>query len=224
MNPSQINATLDDTEIISQVVSGDTERYQEIVRRYNGYLYKVGKSYGYRHAEIEDLMQETYINAFMNLKKFENRSSFKTWIVRIMLNACYHKKQKAGYKNEQFADYEQTEDMKAIFENRNTETREMVQNNELKRVLENAIHQIPENYRMVFTLRELNGMSVRETAEALKISEGNVKVRFNRSKAMLQNEIKKSYAPEEIFEFNLIYCDAMVDRVMDAVRGLEISK
>ena len=204
MNPSQTNVTLDDIEIISQVVSGNTDRYQEIVRRYNGYLYKVGKSYGYRHAEIEDLMQETYINAYMNLKKFENRSSFKTWIVRIMLNTCYHKAQRAAYKNEEFADHEQAEESEAMFENRNTETREMVQNNELKRVLEDAIHHIPETYRMVFTLRQLNGMSIHETANALKISEGNVKVRFNRSKAMLQNEIKKTYTSAEIFNYSSI--------------------
>lgn len=222
MNPSQTNLALDDMEVISQVISGEVDHYREIVKRYNSYLYKIGKSYGYRHSEIEDLMQETYINAYMNLKKFENRSSFKTWIVRIMLNQCYHKRQKSSYTNEQFADNKLTEDTKAMFENRNTETRNVVQNNELKHVLEGAIERIPEDYRIVFTLRELNGMSVRETAGALQISEGNVKVRLNRAKSMLQNEIKKSYAPEEIFEFNLIYCDAMVDRVMRAVKELEL--
>lgn len=202
MHPSQTNHLLDDIDLISQVISGDTERYQEIVKRYNSYLYKVGKSYRYQHAEIEDLMQETYVNAYMNLKKFENRSSFKTWILRIMLNACYHKGKNAGYKNEHFTDHEFGKSVQTIFQDGNTETRKMVQNSELKHVLEEAMLRIPENYRMVFTFRKLNGMSVRETAEALKISEGNVKVRFNRSKAMLQNEIKKTYTSEEIFEFN----------------------
>jgi RNA polymerase sigma-70 factor (ECF subfamily) len=87
-------------------------------------------------------------------------------------------------------------------------------NKELGRVIENAVHKIPEDYRIVFTLRELNGLNVAETAEALDISEGNVKVRLNRAKGMLQKEIKKMYSPGEIFEFNLIYCDTMVNRVM----------
>jgi RNA polymerase sigma-70 factor (ECF subfamily) len=93
-------------------------------------------------------------------------------------------------------------------------------NKELGRVLENAIHEIREDYRIVFTLRELNGLSVAETAEALDISEGNVKVRLNRAKAMLRSEIEKMYSAEEIFEFNLIYCDSMVEKVMSQIKEI----
>lgn len=222
MDPSHNMSTTDDMATVERVIDGDTECYAEIIRRYNPYLYKVGKSYGFRHAEIEDLLQETYLNAYMNLKKFEHRSAFKTWIVRIMLNECYHRKQKAAYKREQFDDYEQIEDSRPMFKNRNSDTGKMVGNSELKDVLEGAIQRIPENQRVVFTLRELNGMSVRETAESLEISEGNVKVRLNRAKAMLQDEIKKSYSPEEIFEFDLVYCEPLVKRVMAEVRKLDM--
>ena len=103
-----------------------------------------------------------------------------------------------------------------------TNNEKITVNKELGRVLENAIHQIPEDYRVVFSLRELNGLSVAETAEALDISESNVKVRLNRAKAMLQKEIKRMYSPEEIFEFNLIYCDGMVDRVMKKIEEIKI--
>jgi len=99
----------------------------------------------------------------------------------------------------------------------NSSNKEKITNKELGRVLENAIHEIPEDYRIVFSLRELNGLSVAETAEALDITESNVKVRLNRAKTMLQKEIKKMYSPEEIFEFNLIYCDGMVNRVMSKI-------
>jgi RNA polymerase sigma-70 factor (ECF subfamily) len=94
-------------------------------------------------------------------------------------------------------------------------------NKELGRVIENAIHNIPEDYRIVFTLRELNGLNVAETSEALKITESNVKVRLNRAKGMLQKEIKKMYSPDEIFEFNLIYCDTIVNRVMAKIYELK---
>lgn len=90
-------------------------------------------------------------------------------------------------------------------------------NNELGNVLERALNRIPEDYRIVFTLRELNGLSVADTTEALDITESNVKVRLNRAKKMLRLEIEKLYSPEEIYEFNLRYCDAMVDRVMKAI-------
>lgn len=71
---------------------------------------------------------------------------------------------------------------------------------------------------MVFSLREINGLNVSETADALNISESNVKVRLNRAKTMLRKEIEKSYSPNDIFEFNLIYCDAIVNRVMNDIK------
>ena len=219
MNPSRIFGTLSEPEIISRILSGEIELYEEIIRRYNGYLYKVGRSYGYGHADVEDLMQDTYVSTFMNLGKFENRSSFKTWIVRIMLNQCYHKRRKASFKEERPAENLYGKSTGAVFHN---DVSKMAQNNELKKVLEDAIHGIPEDYRTVFTLRELNGMSVRETSDALHISESNVKVRFLRSKAMLRDAIKKTYSPDEIFEFNLIYCDAMVERVMGPIRKQQV--
>jgi RNA polymerase sigma-70 factor (ECF subfamily) len=73
---------------------------------------------------------------------------------------------------------------------------------------------------MVFSLRELNGMSTAETAETLDISETNVKVRLNRAKQMLREKVEKMYTPEDIFEFNLIYCDKIVSGVMKAISKL----
>lgn len=84
---------ISDAEITSRVLAGDTAMYEIIIRRYNPYLFKTGRSYGFNQPDTEDLMQEAFTNAYTNLSKFENRSSLKTWLVRIMLNQCYHKKQ-----------------------------------------------------------------------------------------------------------------------------------
>ena len=73
---------------------------------------------------------------------------------------------------------------------------------------------------MVFSLREINGISVSETAVRVNISEYNVKIRLNRAKTMLRNEIQIAYSPEELFEFNLIYCNAMVENVMKKIAEL----
>jgi len=70
---------------------------------------------------------------------------------------------------------------------------------------------------MVFSLREMNGLNISETATLLNISEANVKVRLNRAKTMLRNEIEKTHSSNELFEFNLIYCDAMVENVMKKI-------
>ncbi|MGN6194282.1 MAG: sigma-70 family RNA polymerase sigma factor [Ginsengibacter sp.] len=209
-----------DLEIIQKINEGEVRLYEILIRRYNPFLYKIGRSYRYNHQDTEDLMQDAYVNAFFNLKKFENRSSFKTWFTRIMLNLCFQKKQKLSFKNEIIADDIKNEKSDIMFHH-STNNEKITVNKELGHIIENAIHQIPEDYRIVFTLRELNGLSVAETAEALDISESNVKVRMNRAKGMLQKEIKKMYSVDEIFEFNLIYCDAMVEKVMNRIADLK---
>jgi RNA polymerase sigma factor (sigma-70 family) len=92
-----------------------------------------------------------------------------------------------------------------------------VVNKELKNVIEAALKNLPEDYRMTFTLRELTGLSVSDTAELLHITASNVKVRLNRAKVMLRKEIEKVYSPEDIYEFNLIYCDRIVNEVMKKI-------
>lgn len=209
-----------DLDIIHEVINGQLDLYEVLIRRYNSFLYKIGRSYRYNHQDTEDLMQETHISVYCNLQKFENRSSFKTWLTRIMLNHCYQKKHKLSYKNEIITDDLQNEKFNAMFRP-SLKNENYTLNKELGHVIENAIHEIPEDYRMVFTLRELNGLSVHETSESLDISESNVKVRLNRAKTMLREKIEKMYSPEEIFEFNLVYCEGMVKRVMDEIRKLK---
>ncbi len=210
---------LTEAEIIGRILNGDKPLYEIIVRRFNSYLYKVGRSYNYNHDDTQDLMQDTYIDAFKNLSQFEKRSNFKTWIIKIMLNNCYRKKQKFSYKNE-FASETINENATPMFSGPNNNVQKEIHNLEMKKILETSLTKLPEDYRMVFSLREINGFNVGETAELLNISEGNVKVRLNRAKSMLRTEIEKSYKTEELFEFNLIYCDAMVENVMKKINNL----
>lgn len=206
-----------DLEIIEKIKTGEDAIYEMLIRRYNAFLYKIGRTYRYNHQDTEDLMQETYISAYLNLAKFENRSSFKTWLTRIMLNHCFQKKQKFSFQNEITTD---TTPSTAPMFHQPANTEKSLVNKELGRVLENALSRIDEDYRIVFTLRTLNELSVAETMEVLDLSESNVKVRLNRAKKMLRSEIEKMYSPEDIFEFNLVYCDGMVTRVMAALNGL----
>lgn len=212
---------LEDIEVLSKILQGETALYEIIIRRYNPYLFKIGRSYGFNHHDTEDLMQDAFISAYTNLEQFENRSSLKTWLVKIMLNHCYHRKQKSSYKNELATGMVEKSNAIPMFSHNGSNTGKTVMNNELKHVLETALLEIPEDYKMVFTLRELNGMSTRETAEALNISESNTKVRLKRAKIFLRKEIQKMYSPEEIFEFNLIYCNRIVDNVF---RELKLRK
>ena len=205
-----------DTEIIEKILNGAHELYEIIIRRYNPFLYKIGRAYFYNHEDTQDLMQETYVSAYFNLHSFEKRATLKTWLTKIMLNHCYHKKQKLSFKNEVAMREQQTERLKPMFQQQSNNEQTLI-NKELGSILEHALQKIPPDYRVVFALRELNGFSVAETADALGIQESNVKVRLNRAKAMLRSQIESMYAAEDIYEFNLVYCDSIVKRVIAVI-------
>lgn len=211
--------TLTDAEIISRILNGEKPLYEILVRRYNSCLYKMGRSYNFNHENTQDLMQDTFVDAFRNLSKFEQRSNFKTWIIRIMLNNCFRKKKKLSFKNE-FTKETINENVMPMFTLSSNDTRNEVHNRELGYIIESALSKLPEDYRLVFSLREINGLSVAETSSVLNISEANVKVRLNRAKAMLRESIEKSYVPEDLYEFNLCYCEPLTERVMKKINEL----
>lgn len=205
------NLPLTESEVIAKVCQGEIELFEILVRAYNPVLYKIGRSYGFNHQDVEDLMQEAFIAAYRGLPGFERRSSFKTWIVRIMLNECYRKSNKSSYKNEI------TMENPAMVKEQ-VSREDAVASREFNRLVAESLLGIPVQMRLVFTLRELNGLNTAETADALGISESNVKVRLNRTKQVLRRKIEAHYAPGEIFEFNLKYCDAMVHRVLEKIK------
>lgn len=209
---------LTETAIIERVLNGEKSLYEIIVRRFNPYLYKIGRSYNYNHEDTQDLMQNTFIDAYKHLKKFEGRSGFKTWIIRIMMNNCYHMREKFGFKKE--FSQEIKENSIPMFGSSNNDGRNVVHNHELAQIIENALSKIPFDYRIVFSLREINGLNISETSDLLDISESNVKVRLNRAKTMLRTQIEKEYSASDLFEFNLIYCDTIVENVMKKIYEL----
>ncbi len=200
-------------EIITGIREGNSSLYEILIRRNNPYLYKIGRSYGYSHHDTEDLMQEALVKAYYALSSFEGRSTFRTWLTRIMLNECYHKKRKQQSQKEIYTNEPQDHMSTGM----NQPPPSLI-SRELGKVLEQALQELPEEYRMVFTLRELNGHSTLESAELLNMSEANIKTRLSRAKAMMRKTIEKQYSPEELFEFNLIYCDRIVEAVMKRIR------
>ena len=211
-----------DAEVITNIWSGNTAMFEILIRRYNSYLYKVARGYGFNHQDAEDLMQETFVNSYINLKQFAARSSFKTWIIRIMLNQCYHKANKYSYKKEIVTDLLPDNSSYMFSNNDHNDNSRAVVNRELNRTIEACIQALPENYRITFTLRELSGLGNAETAEILHTTQSNIKVRLNRAKAILRKEIEKIYSPEDIYEFNLIYCNRITNAVMQKIYALAI--
>jgi RNA polymerase sigma factor (sigma-70 family) len=202
--------TLTDEEIVSRVLNGEKHLYEMLMRKFNQQLYRISMSIINDDKEAEDIMQITYLNAYRQLASFKHQSSFGTWITRILINeSLLHKKRKL--KQEKIL-------MENKYDDHYSETPlTNLMNKELKEALEKAFATLPEKYRIVFMMREVQGMSTAETMEALDLGESNVKIRLNRAKEMLRSELNQYQHTSQLFEFNLIRCDAVVNHVMKAI-------
>lgn len=198
--------TLPDEVFIARILAGEKRLFEQLIRRYNQRLYRIGMSILENEAEVEDAMQTAYINAYEHLPGFEQRSSFGTWLTRIMLNQCYEQRRKSRSR------HHLANAAPDNFVNMNTAVNELAAK-ELGNALQQAVAKLPEKYRLVFVLREIEDLSVRETSETLHIEETNVKVRLNRAKSMLRQHLN-GYMKDYIYSFHLSKCDRMVNQVL----------
>lgn len=198
-----------DFEIIDRILQGERNAYELLIRKYNQRLYRVAKGILWEEEIIEDAMQDAYIKAYQQLAGFQKKSTFSTWITRILINECLMIKRHSttGVNTE---DSSVHSDRLVDFSNPERKTI----NNELKVLLEGAIQQLPDKYRTVFILRELENMSVMETSRSLEITETNVKARLSRAKEMLRDNLTSNMPVGDLLEFNLIRCDRIVKNVL----------
>lgn len=210
--------TAADEDVISSILGGNTSCFEILIRKYNPALYKIARGYGFNHQDCEDLMQDAYVSAYTHLPQFENRSSFKTWISRILINKCIYRLNYGHTSREISFNGGIEESAKPIhMTEKSNFSEQSLARKEFSKIIEQVLEEIPVHYRTVFILREIEGFSVSETAELLNISTVNVKVRTNRSKAILQNKIEQYYSTADIYELNCIYCDRIVQGTLEKI-------
>ena len=211
MNPSVLQAeVIPDAVLVQRILSGEQRLFEYIIRKYNKRLYRIGMSILNHDMGVEDAMQASYIKAYEHLADFEHRSSFGTWLTRIMLNECLAQKN----KKQRLKIMEEKHDQN--FGGTTTPEYLMI-NKELSVILETAIARLPEKYRMVFVLREVEDLSVKETSEILSLKETNIKVRLNRAKTMLRENLH-GYMKGNVYSFHLTRCDRIVSQVFKALQ------
>lgn len=205
---------LSDEQLVAGILNGEKHLYEKIIRKYNPRLYRVGMAIVKDDKELEDLMQNAYVKAYENLHRFENRAALGTWLTRILINEClqFLKKRKHVATVNQY-------DMNTSNIQSDKTPDKITLNRELARALETALLELPEKYRLVFVMREMEDMSTAETVEALELSESNVKVRLNRAKSMLRDKLNEYYKTDQVFPFHLTRCDRIVEKV-HAVLGI----
>ncbi|HEV8433497.1 MAG TPA: RNA polymerase sigma factor [Thermoanaerobaculia bacterium] len=196
-----------DAEIVRRVLEGETALFELIMRRYNQRVYRAVRAIVRDESETEDVMQQAYVNAYTHLRQFEQRSAFSTWLTRIAINEALARIRPRGLHMVPDADMPEVESPSPNPE-------EAAMTSEIKEVMESEISALPDSYRSVFMLREVEGLSTIETAECLNLSEDVVKTRLHRARAMLRENIYKRANFGSTFTFGHGRCDRIVAAVM----------
>jgi RNA polymerase sigma-70 factor (ECF subfamily) len=201
--------TLSDEQVVERVLAGDTSVFEILMRRYNQRLFRVARSILTDDAEAEDVMQETYVRAFRELATFRGEALFSTWLTRI---ACHEALTRAR-KRRRLVSIGDGEPPDPPGENRSPE-REL-ENRELHAVLREAVEILPDPLRAVFSLREIEGLSTEQTADALGLSIENVRVRLHRAKRSLRQKLDERIGREvrRLYLFDGPRCDRVVEAV-----------
>jgi len=203
---------LSDEDIVNRVVDGQTALYEVLMRRHNERVYRAARSIVHDEDEAEDVMQQAYVNAYVNLRQFDRRAKFSTWVTKIAIHEALARARKQGrYRAVDFTDEENQ-----VVErqpSRNPEHHAFA--GELRSLLESAIDELPDGLREVFMLREVDGLNTAETAESLGVSEDVVKTRLSRSRAALRNQLaeRAGIMAAEAFRFPQPRCDRVVAAV-----------
>jgi len=208
---------LTDSEAINGVIAGNREMFEIIVRRYNLQLYRVGMAYLRNHAQTEDAMQNTYVKAFVKLRHFEGAAAFSTWLIRIMINECLMLIRGQKRYSPETINFDQLTSDQGLFA---SPERERLNTKEIKALLEQSIKTLPRSHRAVYILREIQQLSIADTAACLGMSPANVKVSLHRAREGLKAQILKTTAGLELFEYSARYCDPMTKNVMASVLAL----
>jgi RNA polymerase sigma-70 factor (ECF subfamily) len=213
--------TISDEEVVERVLGGDKSLFEILMRRYNQRLYRVARSILGNDAEAEDVMQDAYVRAYIHLSQFDGRAKFSTWLTRIAVHESLARlrlrRRLVGIDS-----FTETDEVNMTFASDAPSPAQEALTETLRMVLEAAVNSLPEIYRSVFMLRDVEGMSTLETAESLDISEEVVKVRLHRARARLRKDIysQTGAVTASAFEFMGTRCDNMVAVVMEKTKSL----
>jgi RNA polymerase sigma-70 factor (ECF subfamily) len=206
---------LADEEVVARVQAGEPALFEILMRRYNQRLFRVARAILTQDSDAEDAVQQSYLSAFAHLGQFSGAAQFSTWLTRIVIHEAIGRMR----KRTRLAEVDLPTDLEAQLPMRSKTPEDAVATRQEAELLEEAVDELPDPYRVVFMMREVQEMSVAETAACLELSEENVKVRLHRAKAMLREAViaRMEGAARAAFPFLGARCDRIVAAVMAVI-------
>lgn len=206
---------LSDESVVRRVLDGEIALFEIIMRRHNQRLYRIARAVLRDDAEAEDVMQDAYVKAYEHLGQFEGRASFATWLSRI----AFHEALARARRSKRVVEFEtipepEKEAMQSSLDP-NPSPEQEASNAEVRGILEQEIEALPDTYRIVCVLRDIEEVDSAEVAAILNITPANVKMRLSRAHALLRKRLylRAGTQSHKAFVFEAPRCDRVVKAV-----------
>jgi RNA polymerase sigma-70 factor (ECF subfamily) len=215
------NALISDEEVVRRVKAGETGLFEVVMRRYNQRLYRVARAILRDDGEAEDVTQQAYVNAYRHLDQFAGRATFSTWLTRIAVHEALARARRRG----RFEDTQMAQDLDgettSALKSSGPDPERQAFAGELRGLIEAAIDALPEHYRAVFVMRDVEGMSTAESAACLDITEDTAKTRLHRARMLLRETLHRRAGIQSAaaYSFEAPRCDRLVAAVLDQIEA-----
>jgi RNA polymerase sigma-70 factor (ECF subfamily) len=194
------------------------QAFETLMRRHNSRLFRVARAILRDDTEAEDAVQEAYLRAYRRLGDFRGDAQLSTWLTRIVINECLMRmrKRKRSRVVVPFEEWQAGADPPEVRDDRRELPSQQMLREEMRQLLERRIDELPEAFRTVFVMREVEEMSVEDTAECLSIPAATVRSRLFRARALLRESLTRDLdaATPEVFSFAGDRCDRIVARTL----------
>ena len=217
---TRLNA-LDDATLVDRIGRGDHGAFEALMRQHNGKLFRIARSILRDDAEAEDALQDAYLDAYRHIGDFRGGSQLATWLTRIVINQALMRvrRQKRDPVVVPFGDHDAMPSPQPTGEvaDRHAESPPITTlRSEIRRLIERRIDELPVAFRTVFVMRDVEDMSVQETAECLAIPAATVRTRLFRARALLRERLSRDLdtASIDVFSFAGDRCDRIVAAVL----------
>jgi RNA polymerase sigma-70 factor, ECF subfamily len=213
----------DDSELAQRIGRGDHAAFERLMRRHNSKLFRVARAILRDDADAEDALQEAYLDAFRHIREFRGAARLSTWLTRIVVNHALMRRRKqardravVAFGEERWGAHQEGDVADEASESPATS----ILREEVRKVLERKIDELPLAFRTVFVMRDVEDMTVQETAECLSIPPATVRTRLFRARTLLREALARDMdaATVEVFGFAGDRCDRIVTAVLDRLR------
>lgn len=224
--PLQALTAQDDLELVQRLERGEDRAFEALMRRHNQMLFRVARSILKNDAEAEDALQDAYIDAYRRIGQFRAEAKLSTWLTRIVINEALARLRRQK-RHGMVVEFESLRDEELDNEDVAACTADgpepAAMRAEARHLIERKLDELPAAFRTVFILREVEELTVEETATCLSVPEATVRSRLFRARALLRESLARELdmAATDVFTFAGARCDRIVAAVMERLRTLE---